>query len=121
MTAIDASVVAADGLYRRDGRRGLHNGEGCYRCTEAGREAVAAGDVLVLCCRGPLEQRPMEETYQVTSALKYLPWGKHVGADRCPVQPVSAPGACVATSPEALAAAHRQTARRRHHRNRIDA
>ena len=35
------------------------------------------GDVLVLCCRGPLGSG-MEETYQVTSALKHLKWGKQV-------------------------------------------
>jgi len=33
--------------------------------------------VLVLICRGPLGSG-MEETYQVTSALKHLKWGKQV-------------------------------------------
>jgi len=33
--------------------------------------------VLVLCGCGPLGTG-MEETYQITSALKHLPFGKHV-------------------------------------------
>ena len=38
---------------------------------------LSPGDVLVLVGRGPLGTG-MEETYQITSALKFLPWGKHV-------------------------------------------
>ena len=61
------------------------------------------GDVLVLCCRGPMGAG-MEEIYQVTSALKYLPWGKHVAvltdARFCGVST----GACIGhVGPEALA------------------
>ncbi len=33
---------------------------------------IQAGDVLVLICRGPMGAG-MEETYQLTSALRYLP------------------------------------------------
>ena len=40
-------------------------------------ERIQAGDVLVLMGRGPAGTG-MEETYQLTSALKHLPWGKHV-------------------------------------------
>src|SRR5207253_10331565 len=39
--------------------------------------AIKAGDVLVLTGVGPLGTG-MEETYQVTGALKHLPFGKHV-------------------------------------------
>src|SRR5439155_256790 len=42
-----------------------------------GPRRVVPGDVLVLCCRGPMGSG-MEETYQLTSALKYLSWGKQV-------------------------------------------
>ncbi len=38
---------------------------------------VEAGDVLVLIGCGPLGTG-MEETYQLTSALKFIKWGKHV-------------------------------------------
>ena len=47
----------------------------------AGR--IQAGDVMVLAGIGPMGTG-MEETYQITSALKTLPFGKHVAlADRC--------------------------------------
>ncbi|MEZ4635107.1 MAG: dihydroxy-acid dehydratase [Caldilineaceae bacterium] len=36
---------------------------------------IQAGDVMVLIGRGP-SGSGMEETYQITSALKYLPFGK---------------------------------------------
>ena len=38
---------------------------------------IEAGDVIVLICRGPLGAG-MEETYQITSALKFLEWGRDV-------------------------------------------
>ena len=41
------------------------------------RQAIVAGDVIVLIGRGPLGCG-MEETYQITSALKYLSFGKEV-------------------------------------------
>ena len=41
------------------------------------RILVSPGDVLVLICRGPIGAG-MEEIYQITSALKFLPFGKHV-------------------------------------------
>ena len=41
-----------------------------------GEPPVKPGDVIVLIGAGPLGTG-MEETYQLTSALKYLPWGKH--------------------------------------------
>ena len=41
------------------------------------RKEIHAGDVIVLAGIGPMGTG-MEETYQVTSALKYLPFGKDV-------------------------------------------
>jgi putative YjhG/YagF family dehydratase len=75
-TAIDPTVVDADGVYRKTGPARVFTSE---------REAIAAikgqhkqplklGDVLVLIGRGPLGSG-MEETYQITSALKFLKWG----------------------------------------------
>jgi xylonate dehydratase len=64
---------------------------------------VQPGDVLVLCCRGPLGSG-MEETYQVTSALKHLPWGKHVAVLTDARFSGVSTGACIGhVSPEALA------------------
>src|SRR5439155_26472443 len=68
-TAIDPSVVDADGVYRKTGPARVFTSE---------RDAVAAikgqskhpiqpGDVLVLIGRGPTGSG-MEETYQITSA-----------------------------------------------------
>ena len=64
---------------------------------------INAGDVLVLICRGPMGTG-MEETYQLTSALKYLDSGS---TWRCITDArfsgVST-GACIGhVSPEALA------------------
>ena len=64
---------------------------------------MVPGDVLVLCCRGPLGSG-MEETYQVTSALKYLPWGKQVAVLTDARFSGVSTGACIGhVSPEALA------------------
>jgi putative YjhG/YagF family dehydratase len=101
-TAIDPSVVDAAGIYRHEGLAKVFTTE---------RAAVAAiknshvkpGDVLVLCCRGPLGSG-MEETYQVTSALKFLPWGKHVAVLTDARFSGVSTGACIGhVSPEALA------------------
>ena len=65
--------------------------------------AIKAGDVLVLICRGPMGSG-MEETYQVTSALKYLPFGKHVAVLTDARFSGVSTGACIGhVSPEALA------------------
>src|SRR5205807_8822904 len=78
-TAIDPSVVDADGVYRHEGPAKVFTTERAAIAALKGQGPVKVGpgDVLVLCCRGPLGSG-MEETYQVTSALKHLPWGKQV-------------------------------------------
>jgi xylonate dehydratase len=68
-----------------------------------GERKVVPGDVLVLCCRGPLGSG-MEETYQVTSALKHLKWGKQVAVITDARFSGVSTGACIGhVSPEALA------------------
>ena len=75
-TAIDPSVVDADGVYRNEGpARVFVREKDAIAAIKKGR--VQAGDVLVLAGCGPLGTG-MEETYQLTSALKHLPFGKHV-------------------------------------------
>src|SRR5204863_2658977 len=65
--------------------------------------AVKAGDVVVLMCRGPMGSG-MEETYQVTSALKHLDFGKHVAVITDARFSGVSTGACIGhVSPEALA------------------
>jgi putative YjhG/YagF family dehydratase len=75
-TAIDPTVVDADGVYRKEGpARVFVNEKDATAALKQGR--VQAGDVIVLTGIGPLGTG-MEETYQVTASLKHLPFGKHV-------------------------------------------
>ncbi len=101
-TAIDPAVVAPDGVYRHTGPAKVFVTErAAIEAIKAGR--IEAGDVLVLCGRGPLGCG-MEETYQLTSALKYLPFGKHVALLTDARFSGVSTGACVGhIGPEALA------------------
>jgi xylonate dehydratase len=64
---------------------------------------IQPGDMLVLCSRGPMGSG-MEETYQVTSALKFLSWCKQVAVLTDARFSGVSTGACVGhVSPEALA------------------
>jgi len=75
-TAIDPTVVDADGVYRKEGpARVFVSEKAAMTAIKEGR--IKAGDVLVLAGIGPMGTG-MEETYQVTGALKHLPFGKHV-------------------------------------------
>ncbi|MGL4553292.1 MAG: YjhG/YagF family D-xylonate dehydratase [Gemmataceae bacterium] len=101
-TAIDPSVVDADGVYRKVGPAKVFLTE---RAAIEGikSHSVKPGDILVLICRGPMGSG-MEETYQVTSALKHLPWGKHVAVITDARFSGVSTGACVGhVGPEALA------------------
>lgn len=104
-TAIDPSVVDPDGVYRKVGPAKVFTTEkaAIAAIKGDGPVRVVAGDVLVLCCRGPLGSG-MEETYQLTSALKYLPWGKQVAVVTDARFSGVSTGACIGhVSPEALA------------------
>jgi putative YjhG/YagF family dehydratase len=72
-TAIDPTTLDADGVYRLVGRARVFTTEraAIAAIKSHGEDAIRAGDVLILCCRGPLGAG-MEESYQVTAALKYL-------------------------------------------------
>ena len=62
-----------------------------------------AGDIIVLICRGPLGAG-MEETYQLTSALRYLDFGKEVAIVTDARFSGVSTGACIGhVGPEALA------------------
>ncbi len=101
-TSIDPSVVGPDGIFSL---------EGPARVFVRESDAIAAikqgeikpGDVLVLCGCGPMGTG-MEETYQITSALKYLPFGKHVALITDARFSGVSTGACIGhVGPEALA------------------
>jgi putative YjhG/YagF family dehydratase len=78
-TAIDASVVDADQVYRHTGpARVFADEREAIKAVKGGTERpIKAGDVIVLIGNGP-SGTGMQETAQITTALKYLPWGKHV-------------------------------------------
>lgn len=101
-TAIDPKVVDADGVYRK---------EGPARVFVSERAAIAAikknqiqgGDILILAGCGPIGTG-MEETYQLTSALKHLPFGKDVALITDARFSGVSTGACIGhVGPEALA------------------
>lgn len=78
-TAIDRSMIGADGVYRLTGPARVFTSE---RATIAaiksqGEDRLKGGEVIILICRGPLGTG-MEEVYQITSALKYMPYANSV-------------------------------------------
>jgi xylonate dehydratase len=101
-TAIDPSVLDGDGVYRFTGSARVFLSEpAAMAAIKAGR--IRRGDVLVLVCRGPMGSG-MEETYQLTSALRYLEFGKHVALLTDARFSGVSTGACIGhVSPEALA------------------
>jgi len=104
-TAIDPSVVDADGVYRKTGPARVFTRErdAIAAIKSQGPGRVKAGDVLVLICRGPLGAG-MEEIYQITSALKHLSWGKDVAVITDARFSGVSTGACIGhVGPEALA------------------
>ena len=104
-TAIDPSVVDDDGVYRKTGPARVFTTEraAIAAVKSQGPDRIQAGDVIVLICRGPLGSG-MEETYQITSALKYLSFGKHVAIVTDARFSGVSTGACIGhVGPEALA------------------
>ncbi len=104
-TAIDSTVVDDDGVYRKTGPARVFTSEREAVAAIKGqtKRPVRAGDVIVLIARGPLGSG-MEETYQITSALKFLPWGKHVAVVTDARFSGVSTGACIGhAGPEALA------------------
>lgn len=104
-TAIDPSVLDADGVYRKTSQVRVFTSE---------RDAIAAvkgltenpvkeNDIIALIGCGPMGTG-MEETYQLTSALKYLPHGKTVALITDARFSGVSTGACIGhVGPEALA------------------
>jgi putative YjhG/YagF family dehydratase len=104
-TAIDPSVVDADGVYRKVGPARVFTSEkaAIAAIKSHGPERIQPGDILVLICRGPMGSG-MEETYQITSALKHLSWGKQVAVVTDARFSGVSTGACIGhVGPEALA------------------
>jgi putative YjhG/YagF family dehydratase len=104
-TAIDPSVVDADGVYRKTGpaRVFTREHEAIAAIKGQGDRPIRPGDVLVLIGRGPAGAG-MEEIYQITAALRYLSFGKQVAVLTDARFSGVSTGACIGhVSPEALA------------------
>ncbi len=104
-TAIDPAVVDADGIYRKTGPARVFTRERDAIAAIKGQspQPIQPGDILVLIGRGPLGSG-MEETYQITSALKFLKWGREVAVVTDARFSGVSTGACVGhVGPEALA------------------
>lgn len=101
-TAIDPSLVDSSGIFRATGSARVFVSESA--AIEAIKHrTIRPGDILVLICGGPMGSG-MQEIYQVTSALKHLPFGKHVAVLTDARFSGVSTGACIGhVSPEALA------------------
>ena len=101
-TAIDPSVLDAQGVLRREGPARVFTSE--HEAIAAIKKGqIKAGDILVVLGCGPIGTG-MEETYQLTSALKFLPFGKEVALVTDARFSGVSTGACIGhVGPEALA------------------
>ena len=103
-TAIDRRSLDADGVFRMIGRARVFTRERdvIAALKGIGGEPVVEGEVIVLAGRGPLGSG-MEETYQVTSVLRYLPAGRGIALVTDARFSGVSTGACIGhVGPEAL-------------------
>lgn len=101
-TALHPSVLDTAGVYRLQGPvRFFTREKNAIAAIKSGR--IQAGDVIVLAGCGPMGTG-MEETYQLTSALKQLPFGRDVALITDARFSGVSTGACIGhVGPEALA------------------
>ena len=101
-TAIDPTVIGADGVYRHTGPAHVFTSEHAA-ITAIKAKRIAAGEVLVLAGLGP-RGAGMEEVYQVTAALRYLDLAKTVALITDARFSGVSTGPCIGhVAPEALA------------------
>jgi putative YjhG/YagF family dehydratase len=101
-TSIDPTVVGADGIFRHTGpARVFQTEKAAIAAIKSG--GIRPGDVIVLMCRGPMGSG-MEEIFEITVALRYLDFGKHVSVLTDARFSGVSTGACIGhVTPEALA------------------
>jgi putative YjhG/YagF family dehydratase len=75
-SAVDPSLFDANGVYRHEGLARVFVSEAAA-IAAIKQQRIQPGDVMVLAGIGPMGTG-MEETYQITGALKHLPFGRHV-------------------------------------------
>jgi len=101
-TAMDSALLDADAVFRKEGPARVFVREKDAMAALK-KNKIKAGDVVLLIGCGPLGTG-MEETYQLTSALKHLPFGKHVALVTDARFSGVSTGACIGhVGPEALA------------------
>jgi xylonate dehydratase len=104
-TAIDPDVVDSDSIYRKTGPARVFTSEraAIAAVRKQSGEPVNPGDIIVLTGCGPMGTG-MEETYQLTSALRYLPYGKEIALITDARFSGVSTGACIGhVGPEGLA------------------
>tara|TARA_Y100001970_G_scaffold155528_1_gene190413 strand:- start:8301 stop:10319 length:2019 start_codon:yes stop_codon:yes gene_type:complete len=104
-TAIDPEVIDDDGVYRNTGYARVFNSENdaMRSIKSTGPDKLKKGEILVIICGGP-NGTGMEETYQITAALKHLSYGKHIALLTDARFSGVSTGACIGhIGPEALA------------------
>ena len=104
-TSIDPTVIDSDNVYRHRGPARIFTSErdAIQSIKGLSSSPLSRGDVLVLIGVGPLGTG-MEEIYQITAALKFLPWGKEIAVITDARFSGVSTGACVGhVGPEALA------------------
>ena len=104
-TSIDPAVLDEDGVYRKTGTARVFTNEPDAIKSIKGqtKSPVKPGDIVILCSRGPMGTG-MEETAQLTLALKYVSWGREVTLLTDARFSGVSTGACVGhIGPEALA------------------
>ena len=101
-TAIDPGLMDAQNVFRHTGpARVFITEEAAIAAIKNGR--VRSGDVMVLICSGPMGAG-MQEIYQITSALKSLPYCRHIAVLTDARFSGVSTGPCIGhISPEALA------------------
>jgi xylonate dehydratase len=101
-TAIDPAMIGADGIFRHEGPARIFTTESAAIKAIKNRD-IKAGDVVVLICSGPAGAG-MQEIYQITAAVKSLPFGREVAILTDGRFSGVSTGACIGhISPEALA------------------
>jgi len=103
-TALDPRSLDENGVFRMTGRARVFTRERDVIAALKGTAGspIEAGQVIVLAGRGPLGSG-MEETYQVTSVLRYLPAGRDIALVTDARFSGVSTGACIGhVSPEAL-------------------
>lgn len=104
-TSIDPSVIDKNKVYSHTSRARVFVSEkDAIRAIKGQSDSpIQKGDIIILIGCGPIGTG-MEETYQLTSALKYISWGKHVSVITDARFSGVSTGACIGhVGPEALA------------------